>query len=184
MIKKYIVFLIAWFFLTGCDFLSSRSDKTYEKPQDSLQGKLLDLKQKELELKERELDLREREMNQKGRKNNNAVSVSRSSMNTDQNSFYIVSVDAVISERDAQEKAFNLRQSGYSANYLWIPDYASLSGAQMYAVYIGPYSSQYECEVATENYRKIQPGVYGLLVNQSRQRVQINGIGKVKVSTN
>ena len=184
MIKKYIVFSIAWYILTGCDFLSSHSDKAHEKPQDSLQGELLDLKKKELELKERELDLREREINQKGRKNNNGVSVPSPSMNTDQNSFYIVSVDAVISEREAQEKAMNLSRNGYSANYLWIPDYASLSGAQMYTVYIGPYSTQYECEVATENYRKIQPGVYGLLVNQSRMRVQINGIGKVKVSTN
>ena len=174
---------MVWFCLTGCDFLDSLSNKSNEKLQDTLQGEILDVKKKELELKERELDLRERELNRKGKKNNNTASKSSNVSNTDQNSFYIVSVEAVTEERDAQDRAMNLRRKGYSANYLWIPDYASLSGAQMYAVYIGPYSTQYECEVATENYRKIQPEAYGLLVNQSRQRVQINGIGKVKVST-
>ena len=73
---------------------------------------------------------------------------------------------------------------GYQANYLWIPDYASLSGAKFYSVYIGPFSTQQECEIATEEYRKKDKNAYGLLVSQEPKRVQINGVGKVTVTNN
>lgn len=96
--------------------------------------------------------------------------------------FYIVNVAAVKTESQAIAKATKLKNTGNSSGYLWIPDYASLSGAQFYSVYIGPYSTQYDCEVATEEYRKIHPDAYGLLVSQDRKRVQINGIGKVIVT--
>lgn len=96
--------------------------------------------------------------------------------------FYIVNVAAVTTEGEAKTKAQALIKKGNEAGYLWIPDYASLSGAKFYSVYIGPYSTQYDCEIATENYRKINPQAYGLLVSQDNKRVQINGIGKVTVT--
>ncbi len=96
--------------------------------------------------------------------------------------FYIVNVAAVKTESQAIEKAAELKRTGNPSGYLWIPDYASLSGAQFYSVYIGPYSTQYDCEVATEDFRKNHPEAYGLLVSQDRKRVQINGIGKVTVT--
>ena len=68
---------------------------------------------------------------------------------------------------------------GYESDYLWIPDYNPLSGAEYYSVYIGPFFSQYECEEATEAYRQRHPDAYGLLVSQNNVRVRINGIGKI-----
>lgn len=94
-------------------------------------------------------------------------------------SFYIISAAAVNTESQAKAKSSELRSAGNSTGYLWIPDYASLSGAKLYCVYIGPFSTQNDCEIATENYRKTHPEAYGLLVSQDRMRVQINGIGKV-----
>lgn len=96
--------------------------------------------------------------------------------------FYIINVAAYATESDAIQRANKLRESGYNAGYLWIPDYGSLSGARLYCTYIGPFSTQRECEIETENYRKKYPGAYGLLVSQEKKRVQINGLGKVVVT--
>ncbi len=96
--------------------------------------------------------------------------------------FYAIIVAPFKTEGEAKAKTIMLKNSGIAADYLWIPDYASLSGAKFYTVYIGPFSTQYECEVATEEYRKKHPDAYGLLVSQDKKRVQINGIGKVKVT--
>ena len=101
-----------------------------------------------------------------------------------ESSFYMVSVAAVKTESDAKNEVIKLENKGYQANYLWIPDYASLSGAKFYSVYIGPFSTQQECEIATEEYRKKDKNAYGLLVSQEPKRVQINGVGKVTVTNN
>ena len=98
--------------------------------------------------------------------------------------FYIVNVEAVKSQRTAETKVEALKNSGFSAGYLWIPDYPSLSGIKSFAVYIGPFSTQYDCEVATEDYRKINPDAYGLLVSKERRRIEIYGIGNVNAITN
>jgi hypothetical protein len=50
---------------------------------------------------------------------------------------------------------------------------------ESFAVYIGPFSTQYDCEVATEDYRKNNPDAYGLLVSKDKRRVEIYGIGSV-----
>jgi hypothetical protein len=96
--------------------------------------------------------------------------------------YYIVNVAAVPTEQAAMEQSQKLKQAGKPSGYLWIPNYASLSGAQMYSVYIGPFATQYECEVATETIKKEKPGAYGLLVSNENKRVQINGIGDVTVN--
>jgi hypothetical protein len=96
--------------------------------------------------------------------------------------FYIVNVAAVPTEQAALEQAQKLKQAGKPSGYLWIPNYASLSGARMYSVYIGPFVTQYECEVATEIIKKEKPGSYGLLVSHENMRVQINGIGDVTIN--
>lgn len=98
--------------------------------------------------------------------------------------YYIINVAAVKTESEAKNKALEILNKGYKSGYLWIPEYASLSGANFYSIYIGPFATQYECEVATEEYRKKHPEAYGLLVSQENQRVQINGLGKVVVSKN
>ena len=172
-------------FITACN--NSETNKTSEKEL-NLQKRELDLKEKELKLKEKELTSAENnsansksEIQEISKKKN--TQQSNANLTEQQNNtveFYIIAVNAVKTEVQAKSAAQVLENNGYASGYLWIPDYQSLSGAELYSVYIGPYSTQYECEVATEDYRNIQPDAYGLLVSQQRKRVQINGIGKVK----
>jgi len=50
----------------------------------------------------------------------------------------------------------------------------------LYGVYIGPYYDLEEFSVQIENYRKIAPSAYGLLVSGGNERVEIRGPGKIK----
>ena len=112
-------------------------------------------------------------------KTDNSFSDASSIINSG-NDFYMVNVEAVKSQSEAENKVSFLKNGGYSAGYLWIPNYPSLSGMKSYAVYIGPFSTQYDCEVATDEYREKNPDAYGLLVSKERRRVEIYGIGNVK----
>lgn len=141
----------------------------------------LALRKKELELKEREISLKEKEL-AKENASLQSTPIKKNTSGIISPGFYILNVAAVKSEADARRQANELVAQGYEADYLWIPDYASLSGAQYFSVYIGPFSTQYECEVATENYKVSNPSAYGLLVSQENKRVQINGVGKVRVT--
>jgi hypothetical protein len=172
--KIFIGFIavgLSIFILTSCN--NSGNNMTSEKE--------LELQKKELELKERELALKEKELSQQD--SNTQSTNATKTRNQDKNAaFYIINVAAMKTESDAKTKVQELEKKGYKSDYLWIPDYASLSGALFYSVYIGPYSTQYDCEVATEEYRKKHTEAYGLLVSQDNKRVQINGIGKVTIS--
>lgn len=95
--------------------------------------------------------------------------------------FYIVNIIAVKSENKAKVESKRLKSLGYKSSYLWIPDYKSLSGAQFFTVYLGPYKTIRECEIATENYKKIDSKVYGTWVGNKNKRIEIRGVGKVKV---
>lgn len=109
---------------------------------------------------------------------NETESAPQSSSN--RNDFYIISVMAVKDKTKAIDEVEKLKEQGYEADYLWIPDYKSLSGKELYTVYIGPFQTQKECETETEKYRKINSNSFGLLVsNNTTSRVQINGINKV-----
>lgn len=112
--------------------------------------------------------------------NNQENSKSTSNISKD-NDFYIINIAAVKIEADAKKQVEKLKSEGQQANYLWIPDYKSLSGAEFYSVYIGPYYSQLDCEKAVEEYRKNDSKAYALLVSQKNKRVEIRGIGKVKI---
>lgn len=130
---------------------------------------------------EKELELQKKELSQQDP--NTQSTNATNTINQDKNeAFYIINVAPMKTESDAKTKVQELKKKGYKSDYLWIPDYASLSGALFYSVYIGPYSTQYDCEVATEEYRKKHTEAYGLLVSQDNKRVQINGIGKVTIS--
>ena len=97
---------------------------------------------------------------------------------------YILNIKAVVNKKDAMYEVQILKRKGYNAGYLWIPNYESLSGAKFYTVFIGPFNSQLDCEVATEKYKKIDPNVYGTWVSKENKRIEIRGIGKVKVIDN
>ncbi len=97
---------------------------------------------------------------------------------------YIINVAAIADENVAINKVTELKGAGYNAGYLWIPDYKSLSGTNLFSVFIGPTKNQEECERATEEYRKKQPDAYGLLLSQENIRVEIKGVGKVSGTEN
>jgi cell division septation protein DedD len=162
---------LSMFIITSCN--NSVINMTPEKGSE--------LKKKELELKEKELTLKEKELSQQNY-DNQSTKEKKTRIQDENAAFYIINVAAMKKESDAKTKVQELEKNGYKSDYLWIPDYNSLSGALFYTVYIGPYYTQYECEVATEEYRKIHSEAYGLLVSQESKRVQILGIGKVTIS--
>jgi hypothetical protein len=99
----------------------------------------------------------------------------------EQEEFYILNIMAIKSKSQAIQEVEKLIQKGYDADFLWIPDYNSLSKAEYYSVYIGPFQTQRECEEEVERYRQIDPNAYGLLVSQENKRVKITGVNKVQI---
>ena len=97
------------------------------------------------------------------------------------NDFYIIAEDIALSEEEAKRKVEILEYEGFEkAGYLWIPDYKSLSGAEYFSVYIGPFQTIDECATRVEEYRKSNPSAYGLLVsNKSSKRVEIRGPNRI-----
>ena len=95
--------------------------------------------------------------------------------------FYIIAEDIASSEEEAKRLVEILEYEGFEkTGYLWIPDYKSLSGAEYYSVFIGPFLTIEECALEVERYRKSNPSAYGLLVsNKSTERVEIRGPGKI-----
>lgn len=113
---------------------------------------------------------------------NNAVDDQELNIQSTNSDFYIIAVDIASSETEAKEKVDLLKAQGYESDFLWIPDYKSLSGAEYFSVFIGPISSIDECALKVENYRKSNPSAYGLLVsNESSKRVEIRGPDKIKI---
>ena len=99
--------------------------------------------------------------------------------------FYIIATDIASNENEASEKVNKLKAAGYASDYLWIPDYKSLSGAEYFSVFIGPFRSESECAIAVQEYRKNNPSAYGLLIsNESSKRVSITGPNKITEGSN
>lgn len=97
------------------------------------------------------------------------------------NDFYIIAEDIASTEEEAKRKVDILEYEGFEkVGYLWIPDYKSLSGAEYFSVYIGPFTTIDECATRVEEYRKSNPSAYGLLVsNKSSKRVEIRGPNRI-----
>ena len=111
---------------------------------------------------------------------NEEGAVNEESNNADDD-FYIIAEDIASTEEEAKRLAEILEYEGFEkTGYLWIPDYKSLSGAEFYSVYIGPFSTIEECASEVEKYRKTNPSAYGLLVSKSSsERVEIRGPGRI-----
>tara|TARA_B110000285_G_scaffold194199_1_gene223698 strand:- start:250 stop:1704 length:1455 start_codon:yes stop_codon:yes gene_type:complete len=92
--------------------------------------------------------------------------------------FYIINTAAVKIESEAKKKVQALEEEGYKAGYLWIPDYASLSGAEYFTVFIGPFETKQECAIAVDNYHSINPKAYGTLVSHDPGRVTVGGLNE------
>jgi len=97
------------------------------------------------------------------------------------NDFYMINVSAFKTETEAKSESRKLTSQGIKSNYLWIPDYNSLTNAQLYSVYIGPFETQNECVNAVEKYRGQFSSCYGLLVSNKNRRVEIKGRNNIKI---
>ncbi len=90
--------------------------------------------------------------------------------------FYIINTAAVKLEAAAISKAQVLSDDGYKADYLWIPDYASLSGAEFFSVFLGPYKTKEECAIILDKYQSVNPKAYGTLVSHDSKREVVHGL--------
>lgn len=83
-------------------------------------------------------------------------------------SFYVCCHSAYAESNDADAEVQNLRNKGYDAHKLWIPEYPSLSGAQKYLVYVGKHGSRSECVTQLQTLRQtLNAGMYGAFVSAS-----------------
>lgn len=85
---------------------------------------------------------------------------------------WVIALEAPKTEAGAQKAANKWQDKGYPANYLWIPDWGSLSGAQRYLVYLGPYALS-EKGIAQQELRRVKKhykSAYGILVDNQGPR--------------
>lgn len=85
---------------------------------------------------------------------------------------YVITAGAFKTEREAQALRDTLRRQGHTASHLWIPDYASLSGAQLFLTFVGPFGDIDECRRQLAEFRKSYGDAYGILVAHQSGRVE------------
>ena len=91
---------------------------------------------------------------------------------------YVVCVSAYKDIDDAIEKTQEIRNKGYNAGYLYLPDYASLSKKLYYSAYVGPVYSESECQRLVRQVRRDYKDAYGILVSDDPEwRVTIRPEG-------
>ena len=84
--------------------------------------------------------------------------------------YYILSYAGVETEKEAISMVDSLKPNFKNAGYLWIPDFESLSGKEMFAVFLD--QSPYKSSVMTslQENKKDVPGIYMVRVNHSEDR--------------
>jgi len=98
--------------------------------------------------------------------------------------FYIINIEAAEDELIASDKVRELRKTYEKANYLWIPDYASLSGKKLYSVFIGPFGLHEEEAVMKEllSRKKTDKNAYALLVSHENKRIEMHDKYDIRVN--
>lgn len=95
--------------------------------------------------------------------------------------FYTQILAAFNKESEAINHIKTLKRRGISGDFLFIPNYSSLSGTQMYAVFSGKFANESECKAALRKTKKLQSSAYGVLVSNvspsSRFNVTIEKTG-------
>lgn len=87
--------------------------------------------------------------------------------------FYIISVAGFENIDSARKEALILKEEYEEAGFLWIPDYESLSGKEMYVVFLGPYTYESGCMEALFEYKNDNPSAYAVLVQHKDERKAI-----------
>ncbi|PLW93917.1 MAG: hypothetical protein C0592_04640 [Marinilabiliales bacterium] len=81
--------------------------------------------------------------------------------------YYIIAVKAFAEKDSAILFLEDLRKKYNNANYLFIPDYKSLSGKEMYQVFLGPYSNEKKVIPALMDYKESNNDAYAVLVDHN-----------------
>ncbi len=97
--------------------------------------------------------------------------------------YYILNYAGVADEQKAISEVNTLKKDYPNAGYLWIPDFESLSGKEIFAVFLDQTSNQSEILQSLEKTKEELPDVYVVKVNQSNERwvaywsndIRING---------
>ncbi len=87
--------------------------------------------------------------------------------------FYVISVSATKTEEDAKKSVAKLKKNYEKSDYLWIPDYKSLSGKELFSVFIGPYEDAVDAFDMLKKYKKENKNAYIVEVSQKQERLSI-----------
>jgi len=88
---------------------------------------------------------------------------------------WIATAGAFPSRHKAEERASELRDEGYEADVLWIPDYGSFSGAEYWLAYVGyvEYSDRDGAEQMLADVRREVSDSYVLKLDDTGPREEI-----------
>lgn len=88
---------------------------------------------------------------------------------------WVIACEALASKADAERAAAQWRSRGFKADILWIPDYSSLSGAELWLVYVGPwdYGDKGSVRSSLPVVQRLFPDAYAIKLDQSGSRETI-----------
>jgi hypothetical protein len=84
--------------------------------------------------------------------------------------YYIINISATELQDSAVEMVKKLRLEHENVNYLWIPDFESLSGKELYAVFLGPYTTIESCVHSLMDYKETNKDAYAAWVGHEKKR--------------
>ncbi|MCB9188548.1 MAG: hypothetical protein H6600_04525 [Flavobacteriales bacterium] len=97
--------------------------------------------------------------------------------------YFIINFKGVSTETEAIEVVDSLLPTFPDAGYLWIPDFASLSGKELFVVFLDQSKYKFSILETLQNNKIEHPGIYAVNVNQTTDRwvayspidIRING---------
>ena len=89
--------------------------------------------------------------------------------------FYIIPFSTMSKKQKAKEIQFILTEKKFTAGYLWLPDFYSLSDKKQYVAFVGPFSNEEMCKSRLVELKKdpIFKDSYGILVSKYNERKEI-----------
>lgn len=85
---------------------------------------------------------------------------------------WVIACEAEETRAEAEQAASRWNARGFPSGVLWIPDYSSLSGAQLWLVYVGPwdYADRASVKSTLPQVNRYYGEAYGIKIDQSGKR--------------
>lgn len=96
--------------------------------------------------------------------------------------FYAINITAYSNIDSAIIKVKELREKYKNINYLWMPDYKSISNKELYLVFMGPIKSLEKCIDSLKIYKKENPAAYAVVVNHIETRTVFHSPLDIRVN--